>query len=258
MATFTPLYKLRILALDDVMRELHLTPSAAAASLVRWQNQGLLQMVRKNMYVVIDPATDAPLADKYELGSKISPTSYIGWHTALEFHGVAHQPFYNAYVGSQSRFNSFRFDGTDFQCFASPFTASEENGIITPMGNPYVRVTDLERTIVDCCDRIERAGGIEELLHCLESITLLDESKLITYLNLYDKAYLYQKVGYLLEKTQASHHVGDSFITMCRNRGALHTKHLTTTGDSDTYVCRWKLYVPKSCITNYIDDYELV
>lgn len=35
---------------------------------------------------------------------------------------------------------------------------------------------------------------------------------------------------------------------MCRSKGALHTKRLTSTGDSDTYLCRWKLYVPEDCV----------
>ena len=169
-------------------------------------------MVRKNMYVIIDPTTGAPIADKYELSSKVSATSYIGWHTALEFHGVAHQPFYNAYVGSQSRFKEFSFKGIDFKYCSTPFEPSETNGVIHPIGNPYVRVTDLERTVIDCCNRIERAGGVEELLHCLESVSLLNESKLKKYLCLYNKAILYQKVGFILERSQKFHHVSSKFI----------------------------------------------
>ena len=210
------------------------------------------------MYVIIDPTTGAPIADKYELSSKVSATSYIGWHTALEFHGVAHQPFYNAYVGSQSRFKEFSFKGIDFKYCSTPFEPSETNGVIHPIGNPYVRVTDLERTVIDCCNRIERAGGVEELLHCLESVSLLNESKLKKYLCLYNKAILYQKVGFILERSQKFHHVSNKFIDMCKEKGALHTKYLTTTGDSDTYIQQWKLYVPKDCITENNIEYELI
>lgn len=78
----------------------------------------------------------------------------------------------------QSRFKDFAFEGIDFVYCAAPFEPTAENGVITPKGNPYVRITDLERTVIDCCDRIERAGGIEELLHCMEGISLLDEPKL--------------------------------------------------------------------------------
>lgn len=258
MATISPLYKFRVFNFEDVMREAGLSHAGASTAISRWESQGVLKPIRRNMYTTIDPATEAPMCDKYELSSKISSTSYVGWHTALEFHGVAHQPFYNVYVGSSSRFKNFNFEGIDYEYFSAPFEPTLENGVIRPIGNPYVRVTNLERTVVDCCDRIERTGGIEELLHCIEGISMLDESKLEKYLALYNKAYLYQKVGFILEYSQEYHNVSNSFIEMCRAKGALHTKHLTTTGDSDTYVCRWKLYVPKNCVTEKNTDYEFV
>ena len=248
MATFTPLYKIRIFNFEDVMREMNLSHAGTSTAISRWQSQKVLRPIRRNMYVTIDPSTDAPMCDKFELSSKISESSYVGWHTALELHGVAHQPFYNAYVGSKSRFKDFAFEGIDYEYCAAPFEPTAENGVITPKGNPYVHVTDLERTVTDCCDRIERAGGIEELLHCMEGISLLDEPKLEKYLALYNKTFLYQKVGFILEHSKEYHHISDQFIEMCRSKGALHTKRLTSTGDSDTYLCRWKLYVPKDCV----------
>lgn len=257
MATVSPIYKLRVFTLNDVMHKLKMTHSAAAGALVRWQTQGIIKMVRRNLYAVIDPMTDTPIADKYELASCITETSYVGWHTALEFHGVAHQPFYNTFVGNGKRFNNFHFEGNNYEYCSSPFEASEENGIISPIGNPYVRVTDIERTIVDCCDRIDRAGGPEELLHCMESINLINEDKLTKYLALYNKTFLYQKVGYIMEHSQDNNHVSKAFIEACRNKGAIHTKRLTNTDDSNSYVSRWKLYVPKECLTED-SDYELI
>ena len=258
MATFSPFYKIRIFTFDDVMNETGLSRAGTSTALARWQMQGLLKPVRRNLYVAINPSSDTPIADKYELCSRISATSYVGWHTALEFHGVAHQPFYNAYVGSKTRFNQFSFYGTDYEYCAAPLEPTEANGIIRPLGNPYVRVSDLERSIIDSCDRIERAGGVEELLHCMESVTLLNEGKLEKYLSLYNKVFLYQKVGFILEQSQEYHHVSDSFIEMCRTRGAIYTKHLTMTENSNFYLCKWKLYVPKNCVTeNNKEEYEL-
>lgn len=190
MATFTALYKMRIFNFEDVMREMKLSHAGTSTAISRWQSQKVLKPIRRNMYVTIDPSTDAPMCDKFELSSKISESSYVGWHTALELHGVAHQPFYNAYVGSKSRFKDFAFEG----------------------------------------------------------ISLLDEPKLEKYLALYNKAFLYQKVGFILEYSKEHHHISDQFIEMCRSKGALHTKRLTSTGDSDTYLCRWKLYVPEDCV----------
>ena len=41
--------------------------------------------------------------------------------------------------------------------------------------NAEIVVTDLERTVVDCVDRIDIAGGIEKLVTALNGITNLDE-----------------------------------------------------------------------------------
>lgn len=88
MATNLLLYKLRIFSLNDVMHSLSLSESATKASLCRWQQQGIIKMIRRNMYVAIDPTSDTPLADKYESASNISSDSYVGWHTARSFMGL--------------------------------------------------------------------------------------------------------------------------------------------------------------------------
>lgn len=126
----------------------------------------------------------------YEIGSHLSHTACISYHTALEFHGLAHQPFNEVFVKSMTRFNSFSFDDVDYTYCRQ---TKEIVGMMTPKGNPYVRVTDVESTLLDCFDRIDRAGGIEELLHCMEGIVLLNEERLIDYLARYDKAFLYQR-----------------------------------------------------------------
>jgi len=240
----SPLYKLRVFSLNDIMQAIGMTRTAAASALLRWQQQGVIQMVRRDMYVVTDIASGSALADKYEIATRISTTSYVGWHTALEFHGLAHQAFFSAYVGSCSRFNPFSFGGIDYNCCKPSMMATEDNGVITPVGNPYVRVTDLERTIIDCCDQPDKAGGVEELGHCLEGVTLLDENRLLRYLSAIGKAVVYQKVGFMLETFCMQAHLSETFFETCREKSALYTKHLTSDDNSDKFVARWRLYVP--------------
>lgn len=253
MTTNNDFYRLRVFSIDDVIRELGMTHSAAAASLVRWQKKSVVRMIRRGMYVTVDPSTGASSADKYEICSKINSASYVGWHTAFEFHGVAHQPFYNAYVGSDVRFSKFNFEQIDYEYCKNPLSCE---GIITPIGNPNVRVTDIERTIIDCCDRIDRAGGAEELMHCIEGVILLDENKLMRYLELYDKSFLYQKAGYVLEQNSERIGLSNELIEECRRRGAKYTQSMTEIDGDTEYVSSWKLYVPKIIINT--DDYDFV
>ena len=78
MATFTALYKMRIFNFEDVMREMKLSHAGTSTAISRWQSQKVLKPIRRNMYVTIDPSTDAPMCDKFELSSKISESSYVG------------------------------------------------------------------------------------------------------------------------------------------------------------------------------------
>ena len=41
-------------------------------------------------------------------------------------------------------------------------------GIVRPAEHVSVRVTDVERTILDCIDRPDLAGGLEELVYNLD------------------------------------------------------------------------------------------
>ncbi len=204
---------------------------------------------------MVDLATRKPVCNKYEIGSHLSESSYISYHTALEFHGLAHQPFNVVFVSSLSRFNPFDFDDADYIYCRQ--IANDIGGIMTPKGNSFVRVTDMERTLLDCFDRIDRAGGIEELLHCMESIVMLNEEKLASYLEGFDKAFLYQKTGYLLERIKEQTHISDSFLELCREKGTKSVKWLTNNDESDTFVNRWRLYVPKVLTENEI-EYELI
>ena len=160
------LYKLRIFTSDELSEALKGKVKSVEALLARYKQQGWIVAIRRNTYCMKDIASGLPVCDKYEIGSHLSHTACISYHTALEFHGLAHQPFNEVFVKSMTRFNS-----------------------------PYVRVTDVESTLLDCFDRIDRAGGIEELLHCMEGIVLLNEERLIDYLARYDKAFLYQNLG---------------------------------------------------------------
>lgn len=67
-------------------------------------------------------------------------------------------------VGSLSRFNLFEFEGVEFSC---KIIKNYEQIIYKEIEK--VRITSLERTIIDCIDNIDLAGGIDGILNALES-----------------------------------------------------------------------------------------
>jgi predicted transcriptional regulator of viral defense system len=97
-------------------------------------------------------------------------------------------------VFTKKRYGVFEYNGLSYKFFL--YTA--KGGITHLEQNAQIMVTDLERTVVDCLDRIDLAGGLEELVHAINGITYLNERAVLDYLKEYDKKFLYKKAGFLL------------------------------------------------------------
>jgi predicted transcriptional regulator of viral defense system len=214
-----------------------------------YAKRDLVVQIRRNLYSVTDLATKATVATKYEIGSHISSSSYISYHSALEYHGIAHQVFYNLSISSSTRFNDFDFEDMHYVYCKSNIPV----GIEIPSMDSLVRVTDLERTIIDCLDRLNRAGGFEEFIHGLSMITYLNENKLLDYLAAYNKAFLYKKTGFVLQRLQNELKLSPDFIAFCHQKGSAHVKYLTNAEESDTFYKEWNIYAPKN-ILSYLEQ----
>jgi len=238
------LHKMRLFRLDEVQTLIG-NSNSAKDLLMNYKKQGLVVQIRRNLYSVTEMATKTTATTKYEIGSAISSSSYLSYHSALEYHGIAQQVFYTMYISSDSRFNDFDFEETSYTYCKSNIP----KGIETPSMDSLVRVTDLERTIVDCLDRTDRVGGLEELVHCLSMITYLNENKLLDYLAAYRKAFLYKKVGFVLHIFQNELKLSNDFIAFCHQKGSAHVKYLTDPEESDTYYKDWHIYAPKNMLS---------
>lgn len=144
-----------LFTLQDVAQEVGNTRSAQTL-LMRYQKQGFVSKVRRGLYCANNIATHLPEANKYQVASAITPSSYVAYHTAMEYHGLAHQVYYDVAVGGEQAFNAFEFDGIHFAFRQIP----THIGIDTPIADSHVRVTNVERTIIDCIDRIDRKSVV--------------------------------------------------------------------------------------------------
>ncbi len=57
-----------------------------------------------------------------------------------------------------------------------------EDGVVKAKHMTGVRITDLERTVIDSIHDYKKIGGLEELMYCLEGVHYLDETKLVSRL----------------------------------------------------------------------------
>lgn len=202
----------------------------------------IYKKVRNNLYALVDPSINDIYSTKFEVASKISESSFICYHSALEYYGIANQVFSNVFVGSLTRFNNFVFNDNEF-IFKSAKNIKFVNNII----NEGIKVSSLEKTIVDCIDNINLAGGIEEILNALEQIKYLNEKKILEVLLDINKMVLYQKVGYLLELYNNQFEFSDDFFKECKTHISKKVNYLIQYEFKETELNEnWKLIVPKN------------
>ena len=198
--------------------------------------------VRSNLYALIDPSTNDIYSTKFEIASKISDSSFVCYHSALEYYGIANQVFSNVLVGSLTKFNSFVFNDNEFIC-----KHVKDIKFVNNIVNEGIRVSSLEKTIIDCIDNIDLAGGIEEVLNALEQIKYVNENKLLEILKDINKMFLYQKIGFLFELYNNQLDLSNEFFAECKSHTSKKVNYFMQYEFKDTELNeKWNLIVPKN------------
>ena len=141
MEQYIQLLKMGCFSREDVAK---ITGNIRTADSVLYSHKkkGFVVSVRRNLYAAISLETNQPVCTPYQIASNISLDSYVSHHSAFEYHGMANQVFSEIYVSSSSKFNDFEFDGKHYTR-----VLSKTNEGVKKVGK--IRVTDIERTIVD-------------------------------------------------------------------------------------------------------------
>lgn len=234
--------KLEVFNLEDAKKVVGNIDNAKVI-LNSYIKKGIVKRVRRNLYCAVNLESREALADRYLIGSKINESAYLTHHSAFEVHGLSHQVSFVVYVASDSKISDFEFEGVLYKYVGKGIN----EGITHYRLNEKVRFTDLERTVVDSMDRPDYCGGIHELDEILKICPVLDEAKLLKYLEAYDKKVLYKKAGYFLERYQQSLGITDSFLSLIEKRTGSMKKYLSeeALNGNGVLIKRWGLIVPK-------------
>lgn len=240
MDVFTELAKYPVFTINDVTK-LAGNEKTAYSQLDRLMKKELVKKIRKRMYSVVSPTTGQLVATRYQIACAITDTAYISHHSAFEYYGLANQVFNEVYVSSETKFNHFEYDHVSYKYVASRMS----EGIVEAKNTTGVRITDSERTAIDSIRDLNKIGGFEELLNCLDGIHYLDEKKLVRYLDIYDTQGLYQRVGYLLEHYRSGMQLSEEFICYCKSKIGKSIRYLVNEAkEENSYNNKWKLMIP--------------
>ena len=201
----------------------------------------MVAKIRNNMYTCISGETGAPVANRFQIASHITPTSYVSHHTAMEYYGITDQVFYDVYVSSATAFRDFTFDGYTY-CYVA---SKSLEGVEKPAFSGEIAITNIERTIVDCVKDMDKIAGIEEVIQNIESMGWMQEKRILKYLELFQNQFLYQKLGYLLSERKEQMGLSDAFFDNCKEKIGKSKRYLTRAQEGGRYDDEWKLVVPE-------------
>lgn len=185
-----------------------------------------------------------PVADKFLLARKIVEPYCFVYHTALELHGVANSAFYNTvYIASTRQFRHFTYDDIEFKWIPRKQLTGSEYAI---WRTARIRVTDRERTVVDCLDRVDLAGGFEELYKSLLSMRNLNLLRLREYAKLAKKKVLFHKLGFFLSlpRIREVWSVDETELVKIREELSTRIFYFETSKGQGRLSREWNLIVP--------------
>jgi predicted transcriptional regulator of viral defense system len=163
-------------------------PASSLAIVKRHVQAGNLLRIRRGLYAVV-PRGQTPgelQVDPYVLASNLAPDAVVAYHGALQFHGRAHSLSRRVQYLTASRVRPFEFRGTEFVPVPVPPPLGGQpdlGGGVQQLqrAGSLVRVTTLERTMVDVLDTPRHGGGWEEIWRSLESVEFFDLDAVIAY-----------------------------------------------------------------------------
>ena len=223
-------------------------PATVTKHLQTWRRAGRLFTVRRGLYLRLAPGqTPSEVSvDPLAVASRLAPDAMLAYHTALEALGHAQTPFERLFFATWSKTRALRFQGREYlpvRPRAAMLHAKDDFALRLERAGLEVRVTSLERTVVDVLDRPDLAGGIEEVLRSLGSVGALDFDSLARYASLVARPLLTARLGCVLE-AHARRWLTPPRLLMAlegkRPRGPVYMERRTP----GRLVRRWNLVVP--------------
>lgn len=236
---YSQLYSQRIITTKDV-KGIVGAPHKSANYINNLRRKGYLQKIRKGLHAIVPPKLvgEEFKPDKFLVASKLKDDYYLAYHSALELHGVAQSAYKTVWISCKNPSPSFSYQGIDYQ-----FVTSKHDFGLTQMQrqNNSLRVSDREKTLLDCIRRPKYAGGWEELVKSIESFPSITSERLLGYLEKFSEQGLYQKTGFVLKNIELP--IPEETIAKLQSHVGQRTYYIDKDKQSH-YVSAWNLMVP--------------
>lgn len=213
---------------------------------------GRIARVRRGLYMSVPRGVepDQASADPYLVATKLATGGPVAYHAALQFHGKARTIWRRFHYLTSRRARPFRSQDMEFapvQVPAALRPLPDLGGEIIEgrHGGGMVRVTSLERTLVDVLSAPSKAGGWEEVWRSLEMTEFFDCDAIADYALKLGSALTVARVGFYLEQHREELMVEDRHLSRLREHAPAQPRYLDTHRQSGRFLAQWNLVVPE-------------
>ncbi len=222
------------------------------AHLTRWRRQGRVLRVKNGVYVrAFSPDANGGSAapDFIALASRMAPDAVVSYHTALEAHGFAQSLFDHLTFATWTGVKPVEFMGRRLSPVRprAPLAGLPDAYQwfeVLDRGGLEVRVTSVERTVVDVLDRPSLSGGTDEVWRSLAAVAAVDPEAVVEYVRLLGNRTLAGRVGFFLETRRKELAVPESTLQELEALAPNQPAHLDRSLGG-RLVRRWNLVVPE-------------
>jgi predicted transcriptional regulator of viral defense system len=228
------------------------SPATTASILKQHVKAGRLVNLRRGVYAVVTPGEDARALEvnRWLLAGHLTRDAVIAYRSALEVHRCTAAPSARVTYLTSRRGRPFSFRGTEYVPVLPPPPlrplADRGGGIDEVMCRGLaVRVTCLERTLVDVLDVPRYGGEWEEIWQSLDSIAAVNLDFVTLYAIRLGSALTVARVGLYLERRQEALCVTGRYLDALRRHLPRQPLHLDRRRESGRLVSGWNLIVPE-------------
>jgi len=184
-------YEIDIFSITDIEKLLNTEIANLNAILENLVKKEFLLRIEKGKYC------RSNFSDEKVIGCFISEVGVIAYWSALNYHGLTEQFPNNVFIQTVKLKKNKTVFGTVFKFVK--IASHKMTGIQTiGQGCNKYRITDVEKTIVDCFDLPEHSGGYAELIRAFNQAKLKSE-KMIAYCIAIDNMAATKRMGFLAE-----------------------------------------------------------
>ncbi|NQV09308.1 hypothetical protein HQ529_05650 [Candidatus Woesearchaeota archaeon] len=206
-----------------------------------------IKKVKRGLYCIIPfeqtpDNNDSFVPDKYLIGDNFMDKCFLSHHSALELYNATEKGMNKVFISSNNRVPNVGYKKVNYNVIKTKHFFGFED---INYNNNLIKISDKERTILDCLRNINYTLGFDELKDAIVKLKPIDFEKCFQYLKKINETSLYSRAGYTFDLLRSELSVPGWFLDKIKSNLTNRTYYLDISKKgSSRHIKEWKLMVP--------------